>query len=89
MPHLLTNMHSAMFRARANTNNLPLALVPIRHKPESEGSHMTFVLIYRQLFCQWICYIVFACNLADLDITTLYDLPDQVVPPEYVFGLRM
>ena len=78
-----------MFGARANTNNLPLALGPIRHKPEFEGSNMTFVQTLTQLFSQRICYIVIACNLADLDVTTLYDLPDQVVPSEYVFGLRM
>ena len=78
-----------MFGARANTNNLPLALGPIKHKLESEGSHMTFVLIYRQLLCQWICHIVFTCYLADFDVTTLYDFSKQMVPPEYVFGLRV
>ena len=78
-----------MFGARANTNNLPLALGPIRHRPESEGPHMSLVLIYRQLLCQWIGHIVFSCYLADFDVTTLYNFSKQMVPPEYVFGLRV
>ena len=49
--------------ARAHTNNLPLALVPIMHNPKTEGS-----------------------NLANLDISSLDDLTNEMVPPEYVFG---
>ena len=60
-----------------------LALVPFRHKPETEGSNKA-PLLGRQ-----ICYIVCTWNLADLDVTTLHNLSDQVVPSEYVFGFLM
>ena len=66
-----------------------LALVPFRHRPETEGSNMTFMQTLTQLLGQRICYIVCTWNLADLDVTTLHDLSDQVVPPEYVLGFLM
>ena len=66
-----------------------LALVPFRHRPETESSNMTFMQTLTQLLGQWICYIVCTWNLADLDVTRLHDLSDQVVPPEYLFGFLM
>ena len=50
---------------------------------------MTFIQTLTQLLGQWICYIVYTWNLVDLDVTTLHDLSDQVVPPEYVLGFLM
>ena len=32
-----------MYWARAYTNNLPLALVPIGHSPKTEGPNMTII----------------------------------------------
>ena len=66
-----------------------LALVPFRHKSETEGSNMAFMQTLTQLLGQRIYYIVCTWNLADLDVTTLHDLSDQVVAPVYVFGFLM
>ena len=53
-----------------------LALVPFRHRPETEGSNMTFMQTLTQLLGQRICYIVCTWNLTDLDVTILDDLSD-------------
>ena len=66
-----------------------LALVPFRHRSETKGSNMTFMQTLTQLLGEQICYIVYTWNLADLDVTTLHDLSDQVVPLEYVFRFLM
>ena len=71
---------------RAYTNNLPLALVPIRHNPKTEGSNMTLIFLPSQLLGQRICYIVLCRNLAYLYISSLNDLSNEMESPEYVFG---
>ena len=76
-----------VFGARAHTSNLPLALVPIMHNPKTEGSNISFMFRSSQLFGQWICNIVISRNLANLDIASLDDLANEMVPPEYVFEI--
>ena len=71
---------------RAYTNNLPLALVPIRHSPKTEGPNMTLMLWPSQLLGQRISYIVLSRNLAYLHISSLDDLSNEMVSPEYMFG---
>ena len=72
--------------ARAYTNNLPLALVPIGHSPKTERPNMTLMLWPSQLLGQWISYVVLSRNLAYLHISSLDDLPNEMESPEYVFG---
>ena len=72
--------------ARAYTNNLPLALVPIGHNPKTEGPNITLMFWPSQLLGQWICYIVLSRNLAYLHIFSLDDLPNDMESIEYVFG---
>ena len=74
---------------RAYTNNLPLALVPIRHNPKTEGSNMTLMFWPSQLLGQRIYYIVLSKNLAYLHISSLDDLSNEMESPEYVFGSLM
>ena len=75
-----------VFGARAYTNNLLLALVPIGHSPKTEGPNMTLMLWPSQLFGQRISYVVLSRNLAYLHISSLDDLPNEMESPEYVFG---
>ena len=72
--------------ARAYTNNLPLALVPIGHSPNTEGPNMTLMLWPSQLLGQRISYVVLSRNLAYLHISSLDDLSNEMESPEYVFG---
>ena len=72
--------------ARAHTNNLPLALVLIMHNPKIKGSNISFMFRSSQLLGQWICHIVISRNLANLHISSLDSLSNEMVPPEYVFG---
>ena len=72
--------------ARTYTNNLPLALVLIRHNPKTEGSNMTLMFSLSQLFGLWICYIFLSKNLAYLHISSLNDLSNAMESLEYVFG---
>ena len=72
--------------ARAYTNNLPLALVPIGHNPKTEGPNMTLMFWPSQLLGQWIHYIVLSRNLAYLHISSLDDLSNEMESPEYAFG---
>ena len=60
--------------ARAYTNNLPLALVPIGHSPKTEGPNMTLMLWPCQLLGQRISYVVLSRNLAYLHISSFDDL---------------
>ena len=61
--------------SRAYTNNLPLALEPIRHTPYAHWSSMTIMLLLRKRLCQWVNYIV-KCRYFTYFRTT----------PKYVFG---
>ena len=72
--------------ARAYTNNLPLALVPIGHNPKTEGPNMTLMFWPSQLLGQRISYVVLSRNLAYLHISSLDDLSNEMESPEYVFG---
>ena len=72
--------------ARTYTNNLPLALVPIRHNSKTEWSNMILIFWHSQLLGQRICYIVLSRNLAYLHISSLDDLSNEMESPEYVFG---
>ena len=71
---------------RAHTNSLPLALVPIMNNPKTEGSSISFMFRPSQLLGQWIYNIALFRNLANLDISSLDDLSNEMVPPEYAFG---
>ena len=42
-----------------------------------------------QLVGQWINKITLAWNLANLNIPSVKDLSDEMIPPEYVFGFLM
>ena len=75
-----------VFGARVCTNNLLLALVPIRHNPKTEGSNMTLMFWPSKLLGQRISYIVLSRNLAYLHISSLDDLSNEMESPEYVFG---
>ena len=72
--------------ARAYTNNLSLAVVPIGHSPKTEGPNMTLMFWPSQLPGQRISYIVLSRNLAYLHICSLDDLSNEMEAPEYVFG---
>ena len=72
--------------ARAYTNNLPLALVPMGHNPKTEGPNMTLMFWPSQLDGQWIQYIVLFRNPPYLHISSLDDLSNGMESPEYAFG---
>ena len=86
MPNIKYKIWIQRIRARAYTNNLPLALVPIRHNPKTEGSKMTIMFWPSQLLGQRISYIILSRNLAYLHISSLDDLSNEMESPEYVFG---
>ena len=75
--------------ARAYTNNLLLALVPIMHNPKTKRPDMTIKSGSSQLLGQWICNITLASNLANFDIPFVNDLSDEMIPLEYMFGFLM
>ena len=54
--------------AKAHTNNLPLALVPIMHNLKTEGSNISFMFRSSQLLGQWICNIAISRNLANIQL---------------------
>ena len=70
--------------ARAYTNNLPLALVPIGHYPKTEGPNMTLMFWPSKLLGQRISYIVLSRNFAYLHISSLDNLPNEMESPEYI-----
>ena len=89
MPHIIYIKYKIRIQcigARAYTNNLPLALVPIGHNPKTERPDMTLMFWPSQLLGQRISYIVLSRNLAYLHISSLDDLSNEMESPEYVFG---
>ena len=89
MPHFIHIKYKIRIQcigARAYTNNLPLALVPIGHNPKTEGPTMTLMFWPSQLLGQRISYIVLSRNLAYRHISSLDDIPNEMESPEYVFG---
>ena len=89
MPHIIYIKYKIRIQsigARAYTNNLSLALVPIGHSPKTEGPNMTLMLWPSQLLGQRISYVVLSRNPAYLHISSLDDLSNEMESPEYVFG---
>ena len=90
MPHIyISNIQVQRVGARAYTNNLPLALVPIMHNPKTKRPDTTIKSGSRQLLGQWICNITLAWNLANFDVSSANDLSDEMIPSEYMFGFLM
>ena len=90
MPHIyIINIQVQRVGARAYTNNLPLALVPIMYNPKTKRLDMTIKSGSSQLLGQWICNITLAWNLPNFDIPSVNDLSDEMIPPEYMFGFLM
>ena len=90
MPHIyIIKYPDTRVGARAYTNNLPLAVVPIMHNRKTKRPDMTIKSGSHQLLGQWICNITLAWNLANLDIPSVKDLSDEMIPPEYMFGFMM
>ena len=78
-----------MYWAKAHTNNLPLALVPIMHNPKTEGSNISFMFRSNKLLGEWICFIVISRNLANLHISFLDNLSNEMVLLKYMLGSLM
>ena len=75
MSHIyIINIQVQRVGAKAYTNNLPLALVLIRHNPKTEGSNMTLMFWPSQLLGQRINYVVLSKNLAYLHNSSLNNL---------------
>ena len=56
------------------------------HNPKTKRPGMTIKSGSSQLLGQWICNITLAWNLANFDISSVKDLSDEMIPPEYMFG---
>ena len=69
------------------TNNLPLALGPINIVSNTHGPSMTLML--RLWLSQWISNIIICSYSAYLDVSSLNDLSNEMIAPEYMFGSLM
>ena len=64
--------------SRAYTNNLPLALEPIRHTLNTHRSSMAIMLLLRKRLCQWVSYIVKCRYFAYFHTTPKYVIGSSV-----------
>ena len=85
----ISNIQVQRVGARAYTNNLPLALVSIMHNLKTKTPDMTIKSWSSQLLGQWICNVTLAWNLANFDVSSVNDLSNEMIPPEYIFGFSM
>ena len=87
MPHIcIIKYPDTRVGARAYTNNLLLALVPIMHNPKTKRPNMTVKLRPSQLLGQRISNVTLSWNLAYLHTSSIDDLSNQMESPEYALG---
>ena len=79
MPFIIRYKYQNVLASRAYTNNLPLALEPIRHTPYAHWSSMAIMLLLRKRLCQWVSYIVKCRYFTYFHISSIYYLSNEVI----------
>src|SRR3954465_8987591 len=72
--------------SRANANNLPLALELIRHLSYACRPSVKLMLALCKRLRQWVCNVIVCWYSANLHISSIDDLSNEMEASEYVFG---